>query len=211
MNNDNMAYLQQISVSSRPPASGKRSLLDFFTPRNLIIVGVIAAALLFITFISNLLGGVSDLSRDTAIQSELRTTNLITTINNYNSYLKSSTLRSMSNSLLNVLSETSRDLSPILLESYQYEDSEDAPSSVLETETANFATLNNTLETARLNALLDRTYTREFTLQIALLIAIESEASQRTSDTNLQNVLTTSINNLQILHNEFEAYQDIAN
>ena len=64
-----------------------------------------------------------------------------------------------------------------------------------------------TLENGRLNAILDRVYAREFAYQIAMLIALEQETYSKTKKENLRSVLTSSMNNLDSLHTQFDDFE----
>lgn len=205
-----MAYLQQISTTSKPaaPKTSKFSL----NPKVLIIAGIGIALVIFMAIIGSMLGNVSDKEKDEAMRLHVRAHYLLETLNEYTNSVKSSQLRSMGTTLSTHLTELNRDLLPMLTEHWGYEDWEDdTPAEVLEEETAASEKLNGDFENARLNGLLDRVYVRELALQIALLTSIQTEIIARSEREDLIDLLTRSSNNLKELHQQFADYSDLSN
>ena len=69
--------------------------------------------------------------------------------------------------------------------------------------------LGASLTNAQLNGILDRTYANLVGLQVSLLLAMVTEAEARTDDTAILTVLTAYRENLETLHQGFEAYVDL--
>ena len=161
---DNMAYLDQIAAKPKSEKS--------FPFKNFLIGAGIAliAIIVFVIFV-NILSGVTGKEKSLLYQTHVRSNNLITVLNDYTKHVKSSELRSLGTTLSTVLTETNKDLVAILTEKYDYEDTDLAKLPINEEETAHLTSLNNSLEEARINGLLDRTYSRDFALQIALLLS----------------------------------------
>ena len=200
-----MTYLNQIAADARPtpPKSG---LANLFTPKVLAfaIGGIILAIVLII--VGSLLGGVSRKEQTLVEQANLRCTNLLTTIDTYTPELKSPNLRALTASLSSILTETSRNLTTSLQSDFG-QDAKATPSeSLTQSETDHISALNSTLESARLNGILDRTYLREMELQISLLLSIESEALARTDKPSLTGYLNSSTQSLATLHDQFESF-----
>ena len=201
-----MAYLQQISKTTRPAAAKKGFHLN---PKILIIASIAVAVILFIAMISSMLSGVKDKEKDEAMRLHVRTNYLLSALADYTEYVKSSNLRSMGATLSNHFTELNRDLLPILTDYWGYEDWEDdAPAEIFEEETARAEEFRQDLENARLNGLLDRVYVRELALQIALLTSIESEVVARTEKEELISLLERSMSNLKELHTQFDDYSN---
>ena len=201
-----MAYLQQISTTSKPAAPKKGFSLN---PKILIFVGIGIALVIFIAIIVGMLSGVKDKEKEEAMRLHVRTNYLLNTLAEYTPVVKSSNLRSMGSTLSSHLTELNRDLLPILTNYWGYEDWEDdAPAEIFAEETELIDQLNQTLENARLNGLLDRVYTRELALQIALLNSIESEIIARTEKEELIQMLERSMGNFQELHTQFDDYSN---
>lgn len=209
---DNMAYLQQIS--SPTPQQAKSPIASLFSGRLIkILIGLAVLAILIIIIGSLIPQNSGNSERSQVEQIQLRSSNLIKTIGTYNKSLKSSSLRSTGQSLSSVLAETNRNLAALLKSDYSVseEEKESASSLSKDTKTSeeNYINkLNQTLENARLNANLDRTYARQMALETAILSSLESSLLAKTSNNNLKTILTTSLNNLSPLHNAFDNFTD---
>lgn len=199
-----MAYLNQISADNRRSAQSKSFMLN---PKVLIGLGIAAVVALIIIVIGSL-SGSGNKERDLVYRINLRSSNLIETISNYNEYIKSSRLKTMGSSLSAVLSNTVSDTNNIIAE--EYKDNK-APDKLVKEETDYITDVNNTLEESRLNGHLDRSFVRQFTLEIALLMSLESECIARTKSEGIGTVLSSSYVNLESLHEEFENYTDATN
>lgn len=204
-----MAYLQQISTTSKPVAAKKQFSLN---PKILIGVGIAVVVLIFFIVIASMLGNVTDKEKEEAIRLNIRTNYLLSVLDDYTNSVKSSNLRSMGATLSTHLTELNRDLLPILTAAWGYEDWEqDSPPEILEEETEFIRPLVEDLENARLNGLLDRVYVRELALQIALFNSIQSEVIARTEKEDLAALLEKSLTNLRELHTQFSDYSDRSN
>lgn len=206
---DNMAYLQQIATpSGQPQKSPLSSLMNGKMIKILIALAILAILIIIIGAITSSGGGNSERSQVEQIQ--LRSSNLIKTINTYNKSLKSSSLRSTGQSLSTVLTETNRELSSLLKSDYAVTDESDTSLSkeTKSSEEEYINKVNTTLENARLNANLDHTYARQMALEISLLSSLESSLLEKTSKAPLKNILTTSLNNLSPLHTSFDSFTD---
>ncbi len=205
---DKMAYLQQIATPDQSPKPSKLSLTSGPLPKILIGLAALAILIIIVGLLTSGGGGTSERSQVEQIQ--LRSSNLIKTITTYNKSLKSSSLRSSGQSLSNVLTETNRELTNILKSDYAATDESDTTlSATTKTSEQNYIKkVNETLETARLNANLDRTYARQMALEVSLLSSLESSLLEKTSNTSLKNILNTSLKNLSSLHTSFDSFTD---
>lgn len=201
---DNMAYLDKIAASNRP---AKASTGPFpFSPKIMIGLGIAVFAIILIMVLGSALGGDKNSEQTLVEKLSLRSENVGKTIDTYNKSVKSSELRSMGSSLRAVLTELSSKTSTFLTEDFNSKNK--TSKKLTEDETAYVEELNTTLENAKLNGLLDRTFVREMTLQIGLLMSMESECSSRTKKTDIKDFLSSSYSNLENLHDSFSNYSE---
>lgn len=202
---DNISYLNQISSETRP---AKKPMSGLFSPKVFIVLGVILAITFLIVIFGSAFGGDKNSEMDLLTKINLRSDNLIGTIDEYAPDLKSSSLRQISSSLRTVLKEASGTSSTLLTEEFDKKASKKASKSLTEEETAYIDEINTVLEDARLNGLLDREFVRQFTLEISLLMSLESECSARSKKDAVVSALGSSYDNLEKLHEEFENYSN---
>lgn len=205
---DNKAYLEQISSEARPLKPTK-SLFGFnISPKMLkIIIGIVVATVIIMIFggiLSSL--GNKNSERDYLDKIYIRTDNLMVSISNYNNLVKSSELRSMGNSLNAVLVQTNYEVLNYLKENYELTNYKPEKEQTLTDENTYIEELNQSLENGRLNGILDRTYAREFTYEIGMLLSLESEAIANTKNENLKSILNSSHTNLEQLYPQFNNF-----
>lgn len=204
---DNFAYLNQISQSTRPAKSPKGT----GSISNLSIIKIAAGGIVLFFLIMAfglLLGSLNKKPTNLTKQLYTRTVNLNTTIGTYGSSLKTSQLRAINASLSSVLTNTSKQLSDYLTADNDKDDALIPDDKTLEKETANNLALDTSLNNAKLNGLLDRTYDNQIGLQVSLLISMTSELITRNKDPELDNILTTFYSSLNAIHQSIEAYSN---
>ena len=134
--------------------------------------------------------------------------NLSNTLQTYNPMIKSSQLRSLGASLSSTLNNSSTQIANYFTE-LDLEDEERTPSpSIQDEETLISDNLNATLYNAQLNGLLDRTYLNQITLQISLLLSLETQISSKTNDEELLYIISLSTSNLEVILNNFNNFSD---
>ena len=209
---DNKEYLESIAKDTRSVGTPKKGLfgLDFNFPpvlkKVLIGVGIFLVVLIIIAMIAGAAGSGNN-DRDYLDKLYIRTTNLIKETPAYNKLVKSSQLRSMGTSLMSVLTETQSSVGNIIKSDYENANpGKPEKESITEEENKIMADYLTNLEDARLNGLLDRVYAREVTYQIGMLLSLEHEAYSNAKKDNLKSVLTTSMNNLNQLYEQFGNY-----
>lgn len=208
---NNKDYLEQIAKDTRTGKPKKEGFLG--TIQNLpsttkkLIIGGIAAVFVVMIFGMILSGGDKNKERDYVDMINLRTTSMMKGIQDYNKLVKSSELRSMGNSLNAVLTETNYAVSTSLKEDFEVKNGKPNKEKTQTDEDALAEELYTTLENGRLNAILDRVYAREYAYQIAMLIALEQETYVKTNKENLKALLTTSMDNLDRLHEQFDNFE----
>lgn len=202
---DNFEYLNQISQSNRPV---KHKISTKGPKTNLIIKLSAAGVLLFFLLMAlgSMLGNLNGKSLDLTKQLYNRTTNLNTVITTYNRSLKSSQLRAIGVSLSAILTNASNQLS-----GYLTVNNKDKNVLVLDEKTAAAEAklideLNESLNNAKLNGVLDRYYDNQIGLQVSLLLAQTSQLLARTKDANLTAILTNLHTSLETIHQSIENY-----
>lgn len=208
---DKMAYLQQIASDNKNHSKSPNNsfdILKYLTLKNIIIFVISLFLLVGITFLFNTKKSVDTRDRDFLIRSYYMAKYLNDeTISKYSDLLKSSDLRGYTTSLKTVLNELMLTEKNSLATDFGIEDVEDLSDSAIATDEKNKNTsLNDTLETARLSAHLDRVLTREFSLQLAYLINYQTEINQRTKKTSAKAATDTEIKNLTNIKNNYDNF-----
>lgn len=198
---NDLEYLNQISVK---PAPAKPTLFDKKTKLTLII----SAIALFFAIIIIAVAGSSQSSEPTAI-SELsrlqqRSSALEQALTTYTPSVKSSALRSSAASLSTILAELKSTTSAHFTATGAT--LEDYP--LTATDSSQIAAMNTSLEKARLNGILDRTFAHELDYQIRYLIIIEDSTLAKSSDTSLNTFLKSSKSSLEHLRDTFASFSE---
>ena len=212
---NNADYLNQIAAETRQ-AKPQTSFLDGFPlPKNLIKWLLITfVALIFIIILGAILSNQKDPERDLIDRINQRSTNLNSMISTYNPQIKSTRLRAISNNISSVLTYTQAQTTTILETYFGTEDKKGnknaAPSnqSLIDEETAYIEEINASLENARIQATLDRTYHRTLTREVGYLLSLEAELLNRTRKEDLQSTLNDSAYNLDSLYTELQDFTD---
>lgn len=210
---DNMAYLQQIAAKPQNSAGPTDLFSKLFTKKNLIIGGIVIAVIVVLIIGAAIIKAVTPKNsvNDSLGHSITRGQNIQTTIKTYSPNLKSSDLRTMASTLNSVLEAANANLTPFLPKSSKKKDTPSISSSVTKEEEKNLTKLTETLETARLNALLDRTFVREITLQIAIYRSYLTETSARTDKSNLKTAISSILSDLDLVYTSFQNFSDKTN
>lgn len=203
---DNLEYLNKISQSNRPV---KRNMRQSNAKTSLIIKLSAAGVVLFFLLMAlgSLLGNLGTKSKELTKQIYVRTTNLNSVVTTYNRNLKSSRLRAIGSSLTSVLTNASNQLSTYLIGNGKDKNAlVPSDTKASEAEATLIQELNNSLNNAKLNGVLDRYYDNQIGLQVSLLMAQVSELLARTKDPELTNILTNFHSSLETIHQSIEAY-----
>lgn len=201
---DNLAYLNQISADTRK--APRKLSQDLLNPKILKWVGLALAVFLFITLLGGLLGSQRNKEQKLVQQLTIRTTNISTSLQSYNYYIKSSTLRAIANSLSVLLIDTNTKLTGILGE--EFDSGAKIPQELTDEETDYINMLNLELENARLNGQLDRFLVSKLSYETSLILAMESEIVARTKKESLSTYLQNSMTNLQKILDQLANYKD---
>ncbi len=204
---NNMDYLNQISGANNPQPQ-KQSIGGLFSKKFLYIIGGLLILAILLIILGSIIGKSSNKDKDLMDRINLRITNLGTITQEYGRTTKSSSLRSVNASLYSVLNNTSATFTPVYNEKYITEGENVISPTIQQEEDEHATSLRNSLNNAKINGLLDRTYAREITLEISLLLSLESEAIERTKYQEIKDVLNDSYTNLNNVYTKFYAYSD---
>ncbi len=204
---DNLEYLNHIAQSNRPVKRTSSA------PISLIIKILLGGLVLFVLILSfgSMLGGKSTKSSDLVKQLYVRTTNLDSTINSYNKSLKSSKLRAIGISLSGILTSASSQLSAYISSTDSSKNALQPNEQITAEEVENINALNLSLENAKLNGILDRTYVTQIHLQVSLLLSMVSQLSSRNDNETLNAILESYISNLAVIEQSFQDYSSPGN
>lgn len=203
-------YLNQIAKDNRTVkkvSTGKFPI----EPKWLKIIGVGILGVILIMILGGILGGLGHQERDLIDQIYARTRNLNESISEYGGKVKSSELRSMGNSLSNVLAETNSKVGALLTSEYGADGTDPRDEATTTSEAEHIAEVNSNLNYGRLNGMLDRYFVMEMAREIVLLMSLENEAVEKTSSEPVKNVLVSSYNNLNQLETQFSEYDNSTN
>lgn len=207
---ENQAYLDQIAESSKPitPNQSDSTLSKILHSKIFLIVLIGLTALVLILVIgSALTGNKKDLQSEvTALK--LHVDNTSSVIGDYQSLVKSSTLRSYSASLKSILSATSSELGKYL--SAKYKKQSENKNLATEAATQKDALLNELFE-AKITGNLDRIYAHKMTYEVSRFMSKESAIYNTTKDESLQTILSQSYNSLEILYDSFNNFSETTN
>lgn len=177
-------YLNQIA-----PKAPKRQGFAL----NIRTVLIIGAGLMLVVLILAGIVNAAGSSKQTAwtkLSARLTTTQAIA--ESSTATLKSSQLRSLNSDLKLYLSNTQRDLGPILVTNKV--NAEKIPQKIIDAEDG--AEITTRLEDGRLNAKFDSTYAREMGYQLATILALYQELYGSSSDQASKTFLNSAYDNL---------------
>ncbi len=205
---NNLEYLNQISAAPAPSSVAKPSLFSSLNKKVLlIIVGALVAlgaVLGALSYFSSRSSEIPELSPLNSLY--LRLNVLSEAIEAYNDKVKSPALRSSGRSLAVILENDKSSLSSLLASDYGEKVSSLKPDVSLEKESKD---LLASLEKARLNGLLDRTYASELAYEISVLLIYETSASEKSSSSSLKSFLASSSSSLTALKSDLEEFSNL--
>lgn len=202
---DGQSYLNEISMANRP---AKKSKVGFLKSKFFLVGAIGVVGLLLIFILGLVLGGGKTGIKEQAITLKLRLDNVASVVSTYQPDVKSSILRSDSASLHSVLVNTSDNLGAYLEEKYNFKKNKDASEKISNVEDAHMEDLSNELFTAKINGLLDRTFTYKIIYEISLILTMERKINSATSDSSLKDIMNTSTQSLENLYNAFNEFSE---
>lgn len=205
---DGQQYLQQISEMNRPiPQTNKNKILNILTSKIFIVSAIGLGLLIIVLIIGSILSGnkTDTTTLSYKLKSHLDSTSEV--IQEYQHYIKSSTLRGDSASLRGILSNTSRDLTNYLEETAKSQDKNVSAAIAEEAKSAKEA-LTDELFEAKINGILDRIYAHKITYEIFLLRNEEAQLMETAKDDKLTEILTDNYNSLGTLYDKFNNFSE---
>lgn len=201
---DRQEYLNQISAVNRPANKPKSGI---FASKFFWVGAIGLAVLVLIIIIGAVLGGGKTSNKDKLFALILHIDNTSSVIDEYQSNVKSSDLRSYSASLNSVLSNTSNGLTSYAEEKYNFK-AKEVDKKITEEETTAKDGLMDELFEAKINGILDRIYTHKMAYEISLITSREAQLLKSSSNDALTEILTTSYNSLNNLYNKFNDFSE---
>jgi len=187
-------YLNQIAPKNT-------SKIDFLRKKSVVIGIIITAILIAITAIVVIVSSFNTQSTQ-QLAARLLTTNELA--EDASSNIKSSQLRALNGNLKIYLTNTIRDIEPIL-------DTEDVKIKNIDkniTAAEASQTIIDTLEDARLNAIYDRTYAREMSYKLDTILTLINQLNKKTNNKDLGNFLDDAYSNLVPIQKELADFNE---
>ena len=203
---DSQDYLDQISKSARPVKPAKKGLSGILSSI-WFKLGLGALALLIVMVIfGSILGGRTTLE-ERCTTMKLKMDGVAEVVSEYQPFVKSSLLRSISASLKGVLTNTSSQLNNFMINAYQYEEGK-VKQAVREEAELNKEALSNDLFEAKINGLLDRTFAHKMANEIYLIMSDEAGIANDSEEAELKEILTSSYDSLNNLYTQFNDFSE---
>ena len=198
-------YLNQISAAARP---AKESKTKKILSSKLFIFGVVALVLfILMAIIGAVLGGNKDNEKNLDYRLKLHLDNTAEVIQEYQTNIKSSDLRSSSSSLNSILTGTSQQLTTYLTEKYAFKES-NIDEKIVEQANLEKDGLKSELFEAKINGILDRIYAHKMAYEISVLMSEETKLMDMTKNETLDNLLKTSYDSLNVLYEKFNDFSE---
>lgn len=199
---DSQSYLNEISSVTRPVKSSKPDFLN----NKFVLVGIIGViGIILMAIVGMVLGGNKAGGKEQAIELKLRLDSTSQIITNYQKNVKSSDLRSSSASLDGVVTNTNRDLTNFLKETYKFESAEEKTQLA---EDEHREELDAELFEAKINGILDRIYAHKMAYEITIIMSMESKLYDSVSNEDLKGIIKTSYDSLKILQDKFSGFSE---
>lgn len=175
------------------------------------IAGIIGVVLLIIIIIiGSALGGDKGSEQNLSYELKLHLDDTAEAVQEYQSYIKSSDLRSSSASLYGILSNTSRELTGYLEEKYNFKD-KNISKEMQEKAASAKEELSNELFEARINGVLDRIFAHKMAYEITLITNEEAKLAKAGKSEVLTNLLNESQQSLNVLYDKFNDFSETKN
>ncbi|MDR3297797.1 MAG: hypothetical protein LBT19_00215 [Candidatus Nomurabacteria bacterium] len=202
---DNETYLKHIAAQSRPVSASSKLL----SPNVIKLIAGAVIALILIIVLGSVLSSANQKTIGLYERFYLRLQNFSKDngpLVKYTNDLKSSDLRSLAGTLKTSLTVTARDVSSLL--STLKVDVANISAEASADEAIVLATYEGELLDAKMNGLLDRNFATATTLQISLLLSLESEIREKSDSVELATIIDKSRTDLEALRVQFKNYSD---
>lgn len=213
---DNMAYLQQIAGvnnSMNSKAKGNSPLSKLLNVWTFVGIGIFIALIIGLAVLVSALNKVDTKDQDLMTRSYWMAHFLIeNTFNEYADQVKNSDIRNMTASFKSVLNEIVVNEQAIMLDEFdlKVDDYDEDDNPIVAEEHEHNDKLNQTLEDARLNGILDRVFLREIAMQIAYMRSYQSEIAERTTSEAAKEFSLKADANLGNLYDQFHNFRSLA-
>ena len=198
-------YLNQISAATRPVKEPKTKKI---LTSKLFIFGMVALVLfILMAIVGAILGGDKDNEKILNYHLKLHLDNTAGVIQEYQTNIKSSDLRSSSSSLNSILTSTSQQLTTYLTEKYAFKDSS-IDEKIVEQANLEKDGLESELFEAKINGILDRIYAHKMAYEISVLMSEETKIMDTTKNEALDAILETSYSSLKVLYDNFNSFSE---
>ena len=203
---DGQQYLNQISKANRPVKEAK-SRGGIFSSKFFIVGAIGLGLLILIIILGAVLGANKSDEKDLGYKLKLHIDNTAEVVQEYQTSVKSSELRSSSASLYGVLSNTSKELGDYLTGKYNLKD-KDIGEKIIAEATTNRDSLANELFEAKINGILDRIFAHKMAYEITIIMSEESKIYDSTSNETLKGLLDESYKSLENLYDKFNDFSE---
>ena len=202
---DKKDYLDKLTADVRPvKPAGKASKL--LSSKIFMVCAIGLILLVLIIIVGAILSSNKTDKKTVAYALALHLENTGEIVKKYQPNVKSSLLRSTSESLGSVLADTYSKLDGYLTEKYNLK-IKDADKKLVEEATLHKDGLDADLFEAKINGMLDKVYANKMVYEIALIMTEETQLNKKAEgDATLTEILATSYNSLDKLYDEFNNF-----
>lgn len=190
---DNIAYLNQISSKKKPTNSPLDTLKKFKLP----LIGLVALIIVII-IISKIVSAINAQETDFTYRLQTRATNFSEVITTYKDSIKSSELRAASSTFSTTLTNLTANLPKYYKKS--------PPSSMKTEEKSIISDVKLTLDDAKANGTIDKTYARQMSYGIKIIILLIDQIEEKDKDKELKDLLDTTKSSLNTILQTFSNF-----
>lgn len=192
--NPALDYLDQISAPVQPPQKQNKLILYA-------LIGLGAIIVLGVIIMIASSGGPSTLARASQLHSRIES--LAEISQDYHKYLRDNGLRATNTAYSLFLNNAAADLeAPLASAGLKKKET----AAIVSAEKAHAAKLEEEFEDARLNVVLDRTYSRQMSYELGLIKAMMQSIYSRTSSADLREYLDSANSNLTPIARDFDEF-----
>lgn len=204
---DSQDYLDQISREAKPKARPKNGFANFLKSGYFKWGSIATGVLLVIILLGAILGNRGESVQDKCVKLKFRLDQTNTVITEYQQFVKSSSLRSLSASLKGAFTNTSSQLLNFLSSAYGFEENK-VDDAIIEEAELNADELSSEMFEAKINGLLDRTYAHKMALEIYSVMSEEAGIYNSTDQAALKEILQSSRDSLNNLYTQFNDFSE---
>lgn len=205
---DNRAYLDSIAVKGKDTTKG----IPILSPTIIKLIAVAIVAAIAMLVVGSLLNSkntelLTTYEKIYSTYNELSSTS--GPLQQYKRNLKSSTVRAITTQFQTSITNTTAQLKNAV--GQVGVDTSSISSEATSAVSADIAALSNSCESGFYAGTLDKSYATAVYLQISKMIALQTEARQKTDDANFASIMESSLSDLQNIQQQYKDYIDSAN